>query len=126
MFGTNIHPDLAKLQCEQGALFSYREAQSTDKLNTYHRSVNSHRNSRLTDRVQFSQSNICLPAEVCAQPAKELIPQVDGGHIPIQARAKRSFEALSAIVYRPESLQVVDQHHREIINKSVLSAKMTS
>jgi len=34
MFGTNIHPDLAKLQCEQGALFSYREAQSNlDKLN---------------------------------------------------------------------------------------------
>jgi len=28
VFGTDIHPDLAKLQCEQGALFSYREAQS--------------------------------------------------------------------------------------------------
>lgn len=41
VFGTNIHPDLAKLQCEQGALFSYREVQSNlDKLNTYHRSVN--------------------------------------------------------------------------------------
>lgn len=26
VFGTDIHPDLAKLQCEQGALFSYREA----------------------------------------------------------------------------------------------------
>jgi len=32
-----------------------------------------------------------------------------------QEQAKRSFEALAA--YRPESLQVVDQHHREIINK---------
>lgn len=129
MFGTNIHPDLAKLQCEQGALFSYREAQSNlDKLNTYHRSVNSHSQiSRLTDRVGaiLSEQHLVPPvAEVCAQPAKELILQVDGGHIPIQARAKRSFEALSAIVYRPESLQVVDQHHREIINKScVLSAK---
>jgi len=27
LFGTNIHPDLAKLQCSQGALFSYREAE---------------------------------------------------------------------------------------------------
>lgn len=27
-FDTNIHPDLAKLQCEQGARYSYREAQS--------------------------------------------------------------------------------------------------
>lgn len=33
-------------------------------------------------------------------------------------------EALSAVVYRPESLKVVNQHHREITNKScVLSAK---
>jgi len=40
----------------------------------------------------------------------------------IQDKTKRSFE-VSAIVY-PESLKVVDQHHREIINKScALSAK---
>lgn len=129
MFGTNIHPDLAKLQCEQGVLFSYREAQSNlDKLNTYHRSVNNHTQiSRLTDQVGaiLSEQHLIPPVEeACAQPAKELIVQVDGGHIPIQERAKRSFEALSAIVYCPESLQVVDQHHREIINKScVLSAK---
>lgn len=58
------------------------------------------------------------------QPATELILQVDGGHIPIQDKTKRSFEALSAIVYRPESLKQVDQHHREIINKScALAAK---
>ncbi len=129
MFGTNIHPDLAKLQCEQGALFSYREAQSNlDKLNTYHRSVNSHTQiSRLTDQVGgiLSEEHLVPPIEsACAQPTQELILQVDGGHIPIQDKTKRSFEALSAIVYRPESLKVVDRHHREIINKScVLSAK---
>ena len=129
MFGTNIHPDLAKLQCEQGALFSYREAQSNlDKLNTYHRSVNSHTQiSRLTDQVGaiLSEQHLIPPVKgACVQPAKELILQVDGGHIPTQDPDKRSFEALSAIVYRPESLQVVDQHHREIINKScVLAAK---
>ncbi|MDZ4874945.1 MAG: ISKra4 family transposase ISAcas1 [Chroococcidiopsis cubana SAG 39.79] len=33
LFSTNIHPDLAKLQCEQGALYSYREAeQNLEKL----------------------------------------------------------------------------------------------
>jgi len=37
---------------------------------------------------------------------------------------KRSFEALSAIVYRPENLHAVDQHHRQIINKTcVVSAR---
>ena len=129
MFGTNIHPDLAKLHCEQGAMFSYREAQSNlDKLNTYHRSVNSHTQiSRLTDQVGaiLSEQHLISPVESgCSQPALDLILQVDGGHIPIQERAKRSFEALSAVVYRPSSLKVVDQHHREITNKScVLSAK---
>lgn len=123
VFGTNIHPDLAKLQCEQGALFSYPEAQSNlEKLNTYHRSVNNHTQiSRLTDQVGaiLSEQHLIPPAaEFGAQPAQELILQIDGGHIPIQDKGKRSFEALSAIVYRPENWQVVDQHHLEIANKT--------
>lgn len=128
-FGTSIHPDLAKLQCEQGALFSYREAQSNlDKLNTYHRSVNNHTQiGRLTDRVGetlSAQHLMAPPAEACAHPAPALILQIDGGHIPIKDKGKRGFEALSAIVYRPESVQEVDRHHREIVNKScALSAK---
>jgi len=45
--------------------------------------------SRLTDRVvQFSQATFDSPVD--AAQAKELILQVDGGHIPVQARAKRS------------------------------------
>jgi hypothetical protein len=31
LFGTNIHPDLAKLQCEQGALYSYSEAEQNKR-----------------------------------------------------------------------------------------------
>ena len=128
-FGTNIHPDLAKLHCEQGALFSYREAQSNlEKLNTYHRSVNNHTQiGRLTDRVGelLSENHLVPPTDECLPPpAEELIVQVDGGHIPIKDKGKRSFEALSAIVYRPESVQEIDKHHREITNKScALSAK---
>jgi len=51
MFGTNIHPDLA-LQCEQGALFSYREAQSNRQ--TQHlppQREQPQKISRLTDQV---------------------------------------------------------------------------
>jgi len=83
------------LQCEQGALFSYREAQSTDKLNTYHRSVNSHTKiSRLTDQVGaiLSEQHLIPPVKE-VQPVRELVIQVDGGHIPIQDKTKRSFEA---------------------------------
>jgi hypothetical protein len=31
LLGTNIHLDLAKLQCEQGALYSYREAEQNKR-----------------------------------------------------------------------------------------------
>ena len=60
----------------------------------------------------------------CAPPADELIVQVDGGHIRTKDQSKRSFEALSAVVYRPDSVRTIDKHHREIGRKScALSAK---
>lgn len=47
-----------------------------------------------------------------------------GGHIPIKDQDKRSFEALSAVAYRPENLRRIDQHHGEIVRKScALSGK---
>ena len=129
VFGTDIHPDLAKLQCEQGALHSYREAQTNlENLNTCRRSVNNHtRVKNLTNQVgdQLSQENLKEPEpEDCAAPAAELTVQVDGGHIPIKEKGKRSFEALSGVAYCPENLQTVDRNHRQIKDKScVVSAK---
>jgi hypothetical protein len=72
----------------------------------------------------LSEHNQLSPAAAeCPAPAQELIIQVDGGHIPIQEKGQRSFEALAAIVYRPEALQAVDPHHRQIMEKTcVLSA----
>lgn len=37
---------------------------------------------------------------------------------PIQDKEKRGFEALSAVVYRLENIQQVDQHHRQIVDKT--------
>jgi hypothetical protein len=80
----------------------------------------------MTDKVGavLSEHNQLVPtAAECPEPAQDLIIQVDGGHIPIQEKGKRSFEALSAIVYRPEHLQAVDHHHRQIMEKTcVISA----
>jgi hypothetical protein len=129
VFGTSIHPDLAKLQCEQGALYSYREAQANlEKLTVHRRQVNNHNQIRqITDDVGevLAEENLKPPTkEDCAPPAQEVIVQVDGGHIPTKDKDKRSFEALSAVIYRPENIRTIDQHHREIESKScVLSAK---
>src|SRR5215831_2628341 len=128
LFGTNIHPDLATLQCAQGALSSYREAEKNlEQWNSHPRRVNNHTHvKRITNKVGavLSEHNRLAPApEECATPAQDLIMQVDGGHIPIQEKDKRSFEALVAIVYRPEHLQAVDRHHRQIMEKTcVISA----
>jgi hypothetical protein len=52
----------------------------------------------------LAEENLKPPTKKdCAPPAQEVIVQVDGGHIPIKDKDKRSFEALSAIVYRPEN-----------------------
>jgi hypothetical protein len=128
LFGRNIHPDLATWHCEQGALYSYREAEKNlEQWNGHPRRVNNHTHVKgMTDKVGavLSEHNQLAPAaEECAAPAQDMIIQVDGGHIPIQEKDKRSFEALSAIVYRPEHLQAVDQHHRQIMEKTcVISA----
>ena len=74
--------------------------------------------------VLAAQHALPPAAEACAPPAHDLIIQVDGGHMPLQEKDKRSFEALAAVVYRPEQLQTVDQHHRAIREKTcVISAK---
>ena len=122
VFGTNIHPDLAKLQCEQGAWYSYREAErNLGKLNAQPRSVNNHAQvKRMTATVGHllaEHNGIPPAAQACAPPARDLIIQVAGGHIPIQEKAQRSVEAVSAVVYRPEAIRTVDKPHREMSEK---------
>ncbi len=129
VFGTDIHPELAKLQCEQGALHSYREAASNlEKLNAQRRSVNNHdRVKNMTNRLgaQLAQENQKMPsAEELPVPAQELIVQVDGGHIPTKEQDRRSFEALSGVIYRPSCIELVDQHHRRVSDKSCVISAM--
>lgn len=128
VFGTDTHPDLVKLQCENGALHSYREAEDNLKrLNNQRRRVNNHvQIKKITDQIgdRLSGANKRSPIdEEFAPAASELIAQVDGGHIPTKDKDKRSFEALSGVVYRPSALEVIDNHHRQITDKTcVVSA----
>jgi len=75
----------------------------------------------MTDQAP-PRENLLPPAANERTPTKTLIVQVDGGHIPIQEKDKRSFEAPS-VAYRPDSIQEIDKHHRQIVNKTcVISA----
>jgi hypothetical protein len=129
LFGTNIHPDFATIQCAQGALYSYRAAEKNlEQWHGHPRRVNNHTHvKRITNKVGavLSEHNCLSPSpEECASAAQDLIIQVDGRHIPMQEKDKRSFEALAAMVYRPEKIQAVDRHHRQIMEKTcVISAR---
>ena len=129
VFGTDTHPDLVKLQCEQGAVHSYRDAEANlEKLNCQRRRVNNHvQIQRVTNQVgeRVSQFNLNPPhPDELLVAASELIVQVDGGHIATKERDQRSFEALSGIVYRPSCLVVIDEHHCQITNKGCTISAM--
>ncbi len=108
---------------------SYREAENNlEKINCKQRGINNHTQvKRISGKVGevLANQNFQIPApEECAAEATQLIIQVDGGHIPTQEKGKRSFEALSAIVYKPESIREIDKNHRQIVEKNcVVSAR---
>lgn len=131
VFGTSTHPDLAKIQSEQGILHRFRKAQSSLEALTVHaRPVNNHNKIKLiTDQLgaQLAKANLKSPSKnECASPAQEVIVQIDGGHIPIKDKDKRSFETLSAVAYRAENIQTIDQHHRKIMDKSCALSVLVS
>lgn len=107
LFGTHLHPDLVKLQCEFGSDISYASAQrKLNAVNTNSRSVNNQMGLRQaveTVGMYISEyPNNDTPQKV--KPADELIVQSDGGHIKSKIEGERSFEALTAVVYRPGSI----------------------
>jgi len=110
LFGTSVHPDLAKMQCETGVNHSFRTAQKILNLQSNGiRKINNHdRIKKVIDAVGSEikkelQRPFKLP--VNHQIAKELILQVDGGHLKSDNPEQLSFEALTSVIYRPENLK---------------------
>ena len=107
--GGNMSGELAKLHSELGARHSYREAEVLlDMFSGKSRVINNH------DRVQSNVDAIGFAVAefhkeenmlVGIKPADELIIQVDGGHVKSSENGARSFEAMAAVVYKPESIQ---------------------
>ena len=122
-FGTTMHPDLAKLQCEIGSEHTYREAQNIlNKKSSWVRKVNNHeRVHHVVESVgQYISDTATLEPAPPVDVAPELIMQVDGGHLKDKDPEKRSFEALTAVIYRPGSIlhSIKAKDHRgEILNK---------
>lgn len=130
LFGTNIHPDLGKLQCEVGANHSYRAGQEImNRKSAGKRRVNNHdRIKHVVEAVgrEVEKNNLEETAQQITTAKKsELIVQVDGGHLRNKDSDSRSFEALTAVVYAPESVEKVGNSNRgKIYNKSCAASAL--
>jgi hypothetical protein len=130
LFGTSVHPDLAKIQSELGATHSYRESEKILGLQSAgKRPVNNH------DRVKHIVSHIGKEIElenhqsstdlIQATPSIELVVQVDGGHLKSTEEDKRSFEVMASVVYRPESVgKFNDKGRGTIYNKNCAASSL--
>lgn len=125
LFGTSMHPDLTKLQCELGSTFSFYKSEcQLEKICQEKREINNHqRIKRTVNTVGESLFDLSVNNTESKTAASSLIVQIDGGHIKDKSLEKRSFEALAAKIYRPES--VVKKEKRSIIKDKtcVASAK---
>lgn len=128
LLGTSVHPDLSKLQCEQGANNTYRKAEKhLEQMSNKRRSVNNHMNIKdITNQVGglLSEKNKVELNAPEVDSANALIAQVDGGHIKTTQTDKRSIEVMAAKIYRPENVIEITERRSEIQERScVASAK---
>lgn len=108
MLGNSLSADLIKLQSELGCNHTFRESEQLfSAFSRTKRQINNH------DRIKHTLEQVGLIIKevrktektmVCIEPAEELIVNVDSGHINTTEEGKRSFEAMTAVVYRPEAL----------------------
>jgi len=130
MLGNALSGELMKIQSELGANYSYRDSENLINAFSHHkRRVNNHEKihdtSELTgqslSRLNTEEEDVCL-----AEQAAELIVHVDGGHIKSSEDDKRSFEAMAAAVYRPESISSNSKDTRNTITSKHCAASALS
>ncbi len=122
LLGTSVHPDLYRLQCEQGANHTYRKAErNLEQMCTKKRNVNNHnRIKNITNGVgeSLAEKNKNIDESFKVKAAEALIVQVDGGHIKTTESGQRSIEVMSAKIYRPESVISITEDRNKINSKN--------
>jgi len=123
IFGSDVHPDLLQKQAIQGSCQSYDKSKAfLNAESACYRPINNHSQiMRAVNKVSQALETLRKNAEatLCAP---ELIATVDGGHIKSRGEA-RSFEAMVATVYRPESLKSINGRNEITDKTTVASAK---
>ena len=136
IFGTQIHPDLAKLQVELSGRYPYRSAQNIlNAMVNQKRKANNHNGLKnVTESVGQYMDNNPIEAKDDIPGSNELIVQVDGGHLKT-TEDKRSIEALTAVIYNPKNVQsiggnkkkdgTISEERGEITSKSCAASALS-
>lgn len=117
--------ELIKIQSELGAKHTFRECEDILRIiSSNRRQINNHdRVKQVCEDVgeSFDQLNEEEVETISQEPALELIINVDGGHVKT-TEDKRSIEAMTSVVYRPESLKSNESDTRNYITSKNCAA----
>ena len=119
--------DLVKVQASLGADHTYRESEKILEIfSQKERQVNNHdRVKHVVESVGtvIKQMNEDEKEIIKANPAPELILNVDGGHIKT-VEDKRSLEAMVSVVYRPDALEANKKGTRNYLSSKSCAASI--
>lgn len=130
LFGHQFSGELIKVQAELGARHSYREAEGLLALfSGKKRGINSHEQvhtfsesiGQVIDKIFDIEEEI-----LNVKPAKELVVHVDGGRIKSVESDERSFEAMTACIYNPQSVEYCTKTNTNIIHSKHCAASSIS
>ena len=110
-----------------GAKMPYKEAQAViAEFNCSNRSVNNHvKIAEATNKVGSILNNLKLEEKIeKVKESKLLYLHVDGGHIKDKDREKRSFEAMVATVFKPESYRKINDRDNTIEFKHIAASAL--
>jgi len=127
LINTTQSGDLKKIQTTLGANFTYRESEDILKLfSMSSRDINNHdRIKHVTEAVgnKIADINESEKDVLVAEEAKELILNVDGGHINTVEK-QRSMEAMTSVIYRPEAIRSNSKDTRNYLTSKSCAASV--
>ena len=127
LINTTQTGDLKKIQATLGASVPYRESEKILELfSTRSRSINNHdRIKHVTEAVgnKLDEVNETEKDIIIAKEAKELVVNIDGGHIKT-IEDKRSMEAMTSVIYQPEAVCSNSKDTRNYLNSKNCAASV--
>lgn len=127
IFNTDTSAELKKVQATLGAEHTYRDSEHIMELfSGKNREINNHdRIKHTTESVGKSLSIFSKEEKemLFTEDAKELILNVDGGHVKT-TEDKRSIEVMTSVIYKPESIQSNKKGTRNIVSSKHCAASV--